>query len=66
MDAAETSTEVVNRASDCCRLCRSPGNLVKCLPKIYSESNREGSLGYVIALMCQNIKSAWATLVLEK
>ena len=52
MDAKETPTEVVNRASDCCHLCRSPGNLVECLPKIYSKSQ----LGKAaLTLMYQNI-----------
>ena len=44
--------QVVNTASDCCRLCRSPGNLVEFL---FKGSNREGSLDDVLALMCQNI-----------
>ena len=38
MDAAVTLTEVMNRVSNCCRLCRSPGNLVECLLKIYLKS----------------------------
>ena len=48
MDAAETPTEVVNRTSDCCRLCRSPGNLVECLPKIYLKSQ----IGKAALVMC--------------
>ena len=48
MDAAETLTEVINRASDCCHLCRGPENLVQCLPKIYLMSQ----IGKAALAMC--------------
>jgi len=63
MGGAGTPKKVVNRANDCCSICKCSFNVKygtgksgrKSTENLFQVCNRDGSCGDVLTVMCQNI-----------